>query len=197
MDVRRKEPFTLIDPALVRGLLSIHEKLRGSGVNWSIGGDLGEALRGVKVDADSIELVTDEDGAKKIFEAVSNDYNPTEIKYFMQRLPRDATINEKEYPVYIRSHYFEFQVNAVRVRVHGDLQYKVGEWDVGDILEFDPEQVYIVGEEMSVIPLLLKYEIARALGWKDRQEKILEAIRPQVSGKVLFNPESQKNQGTV
>lgn len=192
MEIRRKEPFTLIDPALVRGLLSIHEKLRGAGVNWSIGGDIGEVLRGVHIDADSIEIVTDEDGARRIFEKVRDDYNPTEIKYLEQRLPRDATINETGYPVYIRSHYFEFQVDDARVRVHGDLQYKVGEWDVGDVLEFDPEQVYIVGEEMSVIPLLLKYEIARALGWEDRQEKILETIRPQVPGQIVFNPESQR-----
>ncbi len=194
MEVKRKEPFTLIDPAIVRSLLSIHEKLRGTGVNWSIGGDLGEVLRGVHIEADSIEIVTDEDGARRIFEPIKRNYNPTEIKYLEQRLPRDATINEKEYPVYIRSHYFEFQVDNVKVKVQGDLQYKVGEWDVGDVLEFDPEHVYIVGEEMSVIPLLLKYEIARALGWQDRQEKILEAIRPQVPGQVLFNPGFQRDQ---
>ena len=197
MEVRRKEPFTLIDPALVRGLLQIHEKLRGSGVNWAIGGDLGETLRGVKVEANSIEILTDEDGARRIFDAMS-EYNPTGIKYLEQRLPRDAVINGEEYPVYARSHYFEFHIGDVNVKIQGDLQYKVGEWDVGDALEFDPEFAYIVGEKMSVMPLFLKYEIVRALGWEDGQKKILEAIHPsEIPDKSLFKQQSQQDQETV
>lgn len=55
-----REPFTLIDRAFVDSLLLIHKRLEGSGVIWSIGGDLGEVLRGVKLEADAIEILTNE-----------------------------------------------------------------------------------------------------------------------------------------
>lgn len=105
------------------------------------------------------------------------DYSPTEIRYVEKRLSRDAAINGRDYPIYTRGYYFEFQINTVKVKVHGDIRYKVDEWNVGDILEFDPEYVYIVGEKTAVVPLALKYEMFKAFGWKDRVEKIAEVLR--------------------
>ena len=57
-------------------------------------------------------------------------------------------------------------------KVHGDLQFKVDDWDWGDVLEFDPEYVYVVGAKIAVVPLSVKYELYRSLGWIDRVEKI-------------------------
>jgi len=60
--------------------------------------------------------------------------------------------------------------------VHGDLRIKVGEWEWGDPLDFEPEYVYVVGVKVPVVPLKLKTELYLGLGWMDRVRKINEAM---------------------
>ena len=90
----------------------------------------------------------------------------------MQQLPREATINDKQYPAYVRSHYFEFDLNSIKVKVHGDLQFKISDWDWGDKFEFTPGFVHVVNKKTAVVPLYVKYELYQNLGWTDRAEKI-------------------------
>lgn len=66
----------------------------------------------------------------------------------------------------------------MKVKVHGDLQFKVDDWDWGDVLEFDPEYVYVVGAKIALVPLSVKSELYQNLGWIDRVEKIKQAISP-------------------
>ncbi len=86
-------------------------------------------------------------------------------------------LTEKSYPVYIRSYYFDFNINNVKVKVEGDLQFKVGEWDWGDVFDFTPEYVYVVGKKIAVTPLSIASELYRSLGWTDRVEKIREVTQ--------------------
>jgi hypothetical protein len=168
----------IIKKAFIDSLLAIHKKLKDSEAKWAVGGDLGEAMRRVEVEPDCIEILTNKEGVKEIFEKVK-DHNPTEVKFLEQKLSRNAIIKGQDYPVYIRSHYFEFYINGVKVKVHGDLQFKVDDWDWGDVLEFDPEYVYIVGAKTAVVPLSVKSELYQSLGWIDRVEKIKIAIFPR------------------
>lgn len=77
----------------------------------------------------------------------------------------------------------DFNLDAVRVKVHGDLQFKVGSWDWGDKLEFTPDYVYVTGKKTAVVPLPFKYELYRSLGWADRAEKIRRAIENRYSNR--------------
>ncbi|SRR6266550_4601053 len=164
-----------IQPKFIDAVVLVNGTLRNSGAVWSIGGDLADAMREVDVRPEYIELFTNQDGAAKIHNAVRQ-FRPTELKVVEQRLARDADIEGAKRPVFIRSHFFQFAVGSVNFNVHGDMQFKVGDWEWGDTLDFIPEQINIVGEKFFIVPLLFRIELYRSLGWTDRADAITKAI---------------------
>src|SRR4029077_4436274 len=93
-----------------------------------------------------------------------------------RELERDAKVDLKPYKVRIKSFTSRFDIEGSRLDVHGDLQIKVGDWDWGDPLDFEPDHVYVVGVKVPIIPLQMKSEIYNGLGWRDRAAKIHEAV---------------------
>ena len=69
---------------------------------------------------------------------------------------RNANINGIEYPIQVRSHYFDFFIGCLKVKVQGDMQYKINDWDWGDKLEFTPEYVNVTGVKIAIVPLQVK-----------------------------------------
>lgn len=166
----------IINPIFVGALLQLQDKLSEEDVEWAVGGKLGEALRVVQVEPDSIDVVTTERGANQILQAIQG-ANADNLTMQMQRLSRDALINESSYPVYMRSYSFAFSLGQVRVKVYGDIQLKVDDWEWGDKLEFTPEHVYVAGVKIGLVPLQLKFDIYNALGWVDSAEKIGQVLQ--------------------
>jgi len=161
----------IIPPSYVPALLKLHEKLEGKNIAWALSGDLGEALNGVRVRPDCIEIVTSKNGAEQIQESAI-EFNPEPVAYRVQRLPRNALIGNVEQPLYAGSYYFEFQIDGIKIKVNGDLQFKVNNWGWGDEFEFTPVWVYIVNKKTAVVPLHVKLELYKNLGWSDKVEKI-------------------------
>lgn len=161
----------LIDKSFTDALKLLHRRLDGLGLTWIIGGDFAEALQVVQVDPECIEILTNANDARKIFSAV-NDVHPRPITYLEQRQTRNAVIEGKEYPVTVRSHYLEFALNGTQVKVYGNKQFRIDDWDWGDVLEFEPKYVNVVGQRTAVIPLSIQLELYEKLGWTDRVEKI-------------------------
>jgi hypothetical protein len=166
---------TLIPLKYLDALLLLNSKLKDEHIQWAISGDLGEALRTVHVDPDCIEIVTNKEGAKKIFQSL-REYNPQKLKRRTETLSRPAVIGEKEYRVRVRSHFFKFNMNSIIVKVYGDLQFQIADWEWGDKLEFEPDYIYVVGQKMAVVPLQLKYNLHLGLGWIDRAEEVLKVL---------------------
>ncbi len=160
----------------VDALIVLHDKLENTNIKWVVSGDLAEHLRIVKVEPDHIEIVTSKDDAQLIFYAFQ-EFASQQITFQVQRLTRNAMIEGKEYPVYVRSYYFDFCLNGVKVKVEGNLQFKVGEWDWGYVLDFTPDYVYVVGKKIAVTPLSIASELYRSLGWTDRVEQISEVTQ--------------------
>ena len=171
-------PISLIDRKYVDSLVFLSRRLSKLNAPWTIGGDLGEALRTVRVNPDSVEIITSKSGAEQIFEAVK-EYRPNEIVFQTEKLPRDAIVEGKTLPIYMQSHYFEFTVDSTKVKVYGDLQYRIDNWDWGDVLQFSPSPVYVMGEKVDAIPLLDKYDMYMKLGWVDRAEKVKKVLDRQ------------------
>jgi hypothetical protein len=161
----------LIEQKFIDALLDLHKTLEGSKIDWAIGGDLGEALFGVQVDPEYIELITNKDGAYALHDAIPS-YCPSEIEYKITRLSREASLGNENFPVYMRSYFFDFTVKGVTVKVYGGLQYRISDWEWGDPLEFEPQFVYVTGYKTAILPLRLKYELHNGLGWTDKAEKI-------------------------
>ncbi len=167
--------LSVIEPQYIDTILSLHERLDKSNVQWAIGGDLGEQLRAVKVKPDCMEVLTDKSGSIQIA-LILKDLAASEASQKTTKLSRNAVLDGKEYPVYERSYYVDFTTFGVQVKVHGDLQIKVGDWEWGEKLEFTPEHVSVVGFDTAIVPLKLKREIYEGLGWTDRVERINRVI---------------------
>ena len=173
--VPRPDQIPLVDKEFIDCLLKIDSKLQGSGVKWSVGGDLGELLRGVLVKPDCVEILTSKDGAVKIYDLM-REFEPTEVTAIERRLTRDAIIGEEKNPVHIRSYCSEFSIGKTRVLINGDWEYKIDDSEWGGVLKFEPEYVFVVGYKMGVIPVTLKGEFYLKLGWDDRIELVNNAI---------------------
>ncbi len=172
-----ENPFiTIVPKVYVDAVLELHKIFQGKNIRWALSGDLGEAFRTVKVEPDCIEILTSKEDAQRIHDLIKEQCSE-QLVLRTQKLPRDAMIENKTYPVYVRSYYFEFKVESVPVKVHGDLQFKVNSWEWGDKLEFTPENVYVVNKKTPVVPLSVKLELYRNLGWADRAEKIQATLR--------------------
>jgi hypothetical protein len=160
----------------VNALLALHQRFEGKNIDWIVNGDLSEALKTVNVTPESIEIVSTKQDTEKMFQQIQ-DLAPSPLSMQTRQLSRNALIDGKEYPVYTRSLYFDFSVNDVLVKVQGDLQFKVGNWDWGDVYLFAPEYVYVVGKKTAVTPLTVKAELYQYLGWSDRFEEVKRVIQ--------------------
>lgn len=173
--VPKPDEIVMVPQAVLRVSIKIGEALKDLDLKWAVGGDAGEIMRGVKLKTDHLEIVTTKAGTDEICKTLAPNVTsqPSEVE---RKLERDADVNGQMLPVYIRSRYAELDIDHVVVQIYGDLQYKVGEWDWGDPIDYEMEHVYLVGTRVPVLPLGLKSELAIGLGWLDRVELISDAI---------------------
>ena len=164
----------LIDKSFIKALESLRQRLDGLGVKWVVAGDFAEALQVVQVDPDCVEILTDATDAQKVWSSVK-DLDPTPTACIEQSVARNALSEGREYPITVRSLYFEFALDGIKVKVYGDKQFRIDSWDWGDTLEFEPKYVNVVGQRIAVIPLSIQRELYERLGWMDRVEKINRA----------------------
>jgi hypothetical protein len=160
---------------LLACVAEIAPRIKKSGAWWALGGDLSENMMGVFVRPKGVEILTDAVGVEKISGALSS-YKLSPIEVRETRLERDADLDLKKYPVLVRSRCTEFTLNGANIAIHGDYQMKVGEWEWGDALFFDPDSINIAGLRVPVMPTSLKTELYITLGWNDRARLISEAF---------------------
>ncbi len=170
------EVLFIVPRKYVNAILALHQRFEGKNISWVINGDLAEALKTMKVNPDCVEIVCTKQDAEKIFQVVQN-LNPSPFNCQTSQLPRNAVIDNSEFPIYVRSYYFDFNLESVLIKVRGDLQFKVGDWDWGDTFLFAPEYVYVVGKKTAVTPLIIKAELYKNFGWNDRFEQVKEVIQ--------------------
>lgn len=148
---------------------SIHEK-------WAIGGEAGEVMLGVNVKADRLVINTTKEGCEQIWEEME-EYRTLAPAPAEKKLARDADVSGQMLPVYVKSHYAELTVDGAKVEVYGDQQFKVGEWEWGDPLDFEPTYTFIPGgRRLPLVPLNLQSELAIGLGWLDIVQLISDAV---------------------
>jgi hypothetical protein len=174
--VPKPEDLYLTPVDFISCMREIAPKIEKSGAWWSLGGDAAENLMDVHVRPTEIEILTDKEGVEKIFEALS-EYKPTPIAPMERKLDREAEPDDKKYPVFVRSMMTELTVKGARVTVNGEYQMKVGDWEWGDSLIFDPVFVNVAGVQIPVMSLRLRTEIYLMLGWGDRAQLISEATQ--------------------
>lgn len=169
------ESVTVLNASLLKVVIRLGRELREFDGMWGIGGDAGEIIKGVHRKTDHIEVLTTREGTETICKLMSENVTlpPADAE---RKEQRDADVDGKMLPVYTRSHYAELTVDKVKVEIHGDEQIKVGEWEWGDPLFFEPDYSYIVTERIPIVPLRLKQELDLGLGWLDRLDAIGVAI---------------------
>ncbi len=171
----KPEEIVILTRPVLKAVIKVGDALKDARAKWGIGGEAGEIMQGVNVHTDIIEVLTTKEGTSEICQLMS-EYQTLTLAVVEEKLERDADVDGKMLPVYIRSNYAELTVEGVKVKVYGDEQIKVGEWDWGDPLDFEPVFVYVVATKVPLVPLRLKSELDLGLGWLDRVELISDAV---------------------
>jgi len=169
-----EELVTLTKP-LLDATIMIGKTLTNCTNKWAIGGDVGEVISGVNVQPSQIAILTTREGCDEITRNLAK-YQIEPPRTVERELERDAKIDLKLLKIWIKSYTARFDVQGSQLDVHGDLQIKVGDWEWGDPLDFEPDYVYVVGVKVPTVPLKVKSELYTGLGWMDRASKIHEAV---------------------
>lgn len=173
--VPKPEELVVLSRPLLDATMKIGKLLKDCANKWAISGDVAEVTLGVNVPADHITILTTKEGCDEISGKLAV-FQVEGPRLHDKLLEREANIDRKLYPVQIRSYVSRFNVEGSKLDVHGDLQIKVGDWEWGDALDYEPEYVYLVTVKVPVVPLRLKSELYLGLGWMDRVRKINEAV---------------------
>lgn len=173
--IPKPEELIVLDKPLLEATIQVGNLLKDCQSKWALAGDIGEIVNGVNVRPDHLTILTNAEGCEEIgrklerFQVEASRPVETQIK-------RNADIGPKSLPITVKSYASQFNLNGQRLNVHGDLRIRVGDWDWGDPLDYEPEYVYVVGVKVPVLPLELKTELYRGLGWYDRVSKIHAAM---------------------
>ncbi len=173
----RPEDIYPVPIELLNCVFEIAPRIQKSGAWWSLTGDLSENMMGVHVRPTEIEILTDGVGLEKVSEALSS-YDLAPIVLTERKLDREAEVglDFKTHPVFERCRFTEFASKGAKVAVKSDCQLKVGDWEWGDPLFFDPEFTNLRGIFIPLMPLSLKSELYITLGWLDRAKLISDAV---------------------
>jgi hypothetical protein len=173
--IPKPEELVVLNKPLLDATILIGKALMHCMNKWALGGDVAEVISGVNVRPNRVAIVTTRDGCDEIARTLAK--YQIEPPWVVEReLERDANVDLKPHKVWIKSYTSRFNVEGSRLDVYGDLQIKVGDWDWGDPLDFEPDYVYVVGLKVPIVPLKMKSELYTGLGWTDRAEKIHEAV---------------------
>jgi hypothetical protein len=165
----------MVGKPLLDCILSLNQLLKGVEAKWAIGGDAAEVICGVNVKPDRVTIVTTAEGCDEICSSLVR-YQKRHPETREVTLERRADISGKFYPVQVRSRFGELKLEGSKVEVHGDVQIKVGDWDWGDSIDFEPNYVNVVGRKVPTVPLQLKTELYMGLGWLDRIEVMTKSL---------------------
>jgi len=173
--IPKPEELVVLSKPLLDATIMIGKVLMDCTNKWAIAGDAAEVISGVNVQADHIAILTTKEGCDEITRKLVK-YQIEPPRAVEREIERDAKVDLKLHKVWIKSYTARFDVQGSRLDVHGDLQIKVGDWEWGDPLDFEPDYVYVVGVKLPIIPLKVKSELYTGLGWMDRASKIHEAV---------------------
>jgi len=173
--IPKPEELVVLSKPLLDATIIIGRALMDCKNKWAIGGDVAEVISGVNVQPNHIAILSTKDGCDEVArKLVKYQVEPPHV--VERELDREASVDLKLHKVWIRSYMSRFDVEGSVLDVHGNLQIKVGGWDWGDPLDFDPDYVYVLGVKMPIVPLKMKSELYSGLGWTDRAIKIHEAV---------------------
>jgi hypothetical protein len=173
--IPKPEELVVLNTRLLDATGTIGRTLIDCTNKWAIGGDVAEVISGVNVQPDHIEVLTTMKGCDEIAGKLAK-FQAEPPRVIERELEREANVDLKLHKVRIKSYTARFDIDGSWLEVHGDLRIKVGAWDWGDPLDFEPDYVYVVGVKMPIVPLKMKSEIYAGLGWVDRASKIHEAV---------------------
>ena len=174
--IPKPEELVVLSKPLLSATVMVGNALMGCTNKWAIGGDVAEVISGVNVQPDHVAILTTREGCDEITRNLAK-YQIEPPRNVEREIERDAEVDLKLHKVRIKSYTARFDVQGSRLDVHGDLQIKVGDWDWGDPLDFEPDYIYVVGVKVPIVPLKMKSELYTGLGWMDRASKIHEAVK--------------------
>jgi len=173
--IPKPEELVVLDKPLLEATIELGNLLKDCQAQWAFAGDIGEILNGVNVRPDHLTILANLMGCEEIGKRLER-FQVEASRMVETQIERSAEIEPKPMPITTKSYRSRFNLKGQRLDVHGELRIKVGDWDWGDPLDYEPEYVYVVGVKVPVVPLELKTRLYRGLGWYDRVSKIHAAM---------------------
>jgi hypothetical protein len=173
--IPKPDELVVLDKPLLDATIEVGSLLKDCQAKWALAGDIGEILNGVNVQPDHLTILTNVAGCEEISEKLEG-FQVEAPRNIETQIKRYAELEPNPLPITVKSYRSQFSLNGQRLDVHGDLRIKVGDWDWGDPIDYEPDYVYVVGVKVPVVPLELKTLLYRGLGWYDRVSKIHAAM---------------------
>lgn len=146
-----------LEPAFLKTLFQIHDRLAETAVLWVVTGSLGMALQGVPVTVHDIDLQTDAAGAYEIGHI------------FADYVTRPVAFSAAET---IRSHFGAFELNGITVEIMGDVEKRLGNgrWQPPPNLRQYRRFVICQNRRIPVLDLAYERDAYKKLGRPDKAD---------------------------
>lgn len=144
-----------LEPAFLKTLLQIHDRLAGTAVLWAVTGSLGMALQSVPVAVHDIDLQTDAAGAYEIG------------RIFANHVTRPIVYSATET---IRSHFGALELNGIRVEIMGDVEKRLGNgrWELPPDLHHHRRYAFCQNRHIPVLDLAYERDAYQKLNRSDK-----------------------------
>lgn len=133
----------------------IADRLQGTGIDWAITGSMGWALQGVQLDIHDIDLQTDEEGARRMYDLLS--------EYSRKELYR--RVSER-----IQSNFAVFEIDGITIEIMGAVQKILPDGQCESPVDIRLHRTWIEYHSLQLPVLTLEYEY-RAYNLMGRVEK--------------------------
>ncbi|MEM4780957.1 MAG: hypothetical protein QXG03_05295 [Halalkalicoccus sp.] len=148
-------------------LVEFHDELAGHDVTWALTGSLNLALRGLDVDPDDVDVMTDAEGASTVGSVLE--------ERVVRPVARSRSREKR-----IESQFGALELGGVEVEVMGDVRHLVdGEWTAP--IDVAAHREFLDVEARAIPAMSLEHELTgyRELGREGRVariERFLERI---------------------
>jgi hypothetical protein len=149
----------MVDSRFFSILRTVSLQLNENNVQWALVGSLGMAVRGMPIEPNDIDIITDKAGAYEIERLLS------------QFVKRRVALRTSER---IQSYFGILEIEGVKVEIMGDLQIKLADGSWGDPPDLRQHKQTVQVDEMSV-PVLnpeWEYQTSLKLGREKKAEMV-------------------------
>ena len=153
----------MVDSRFLSILRTISLQLSENNVQWALVGSLGMAIRGIPIEPNDIDIITDKAGAYEM------------ERLFFRYVKRRVALRTSER---IRSHFGILEIDGLSVEIMGDFRVKLpdGSWEDPPDIARHRQTVLVDDLQVPVLSLEWEYQASLKLGREEKAELIMTHV---------------------